>query len=75
VSFSLGKRAISYFKRKKHRKIKPDKGLNEIEKKILEEISIGKSYNTIADELSLSKDDIQKLIRNIYIKLQTKNDD
>lgn len=44
--------------------------LTEIEKKILEEISIGKSYHTIADELNISKEEVQKNIREIYQKLQ-----
>jgi|WetSurMetagenome_2_1015567.scaffolds.fasta_scaffold382747_2 DNA-binding NarL/FixJ family response regulator len=44
--------------------------LTEIEKIILEKISIGKSYNTIADEVKINKDEVQKNIRSIYQKLQ-----
>jgi DNA-binding NarL/FixJ family response regulator len=46
--------------------------LTELEKQILEEISLGKSYATIANELSLKKNSIQKYVRVIYEKLQEK---
>jgi DNA-binding CsgD family transcriptional regulator len=75
VSFSLSQSIIRYFRRKKYGKIKPHQELNKIEKKILEEISVGKSYHTIAVELSISSDDVQKHIRIIYEKLQHKSID
>lgn len=46
--------------------------LTEIEKKVLEEISIGKSYHTIADELKISNEEVKRIIREIYQKLQKK---
>jgi DNA-binding CsgD family transcriptional regulator len=72
VSFSLSQSIIRYFRRKKYGKISSHQELSDIEKKILEEISVGKSYQTIADELSISSEDVQKKIRKIYIKLQNK---
>ncbi len=47
--------------------------LSETEKRILKDISKGKSYNTIADELKISKDEVQKIILEIYQKLQYHN--
>ena len=75
MSFSLSQSIIRYFRRKKYGKINPQQELSALEKTILEEISIGKSYHTIAEDLSISKEDVQKFIRNIYLKLQTKSDD
>jgi DNA-binding NarL/FixJ family response regulator len=72
VSFSLSQSIIRYFRRKKYGKISSHQELSEIEQKILEDISVGKSYHTIADELFISSDDVQKSIRKIYIKLQNK---
>lgn len=72
MSFSLSQNIIRYFRRKKYGKINPQQELTDLEKKILEEISVGKSYNTIADELSITSDDVQKHIRIIYEKLQYK---
>ncbi len=73
MSFLFGKRIISYFKGKKYAKIQSNQELTEIEQKILEEISVGKSYHTIAEELSISRDEVQKKIRIIYEKLQRKS--
>jgi len=73
VSFSLSKSIIKYFRRKKYGRISPQQELSELEKKILEEISVGKSYNAIADELEMTKETIQKSIREIYLKLQCKD--
>jgi DNA-binding CsgD family transcriptional regulator len=73
VSFSLSKSIIKYFRRKKYGRISPQQELSDLEKKILEEISVGKSYQTIADELSITSDDVQKHIRIIYEKLQHKS--
>ena len=74
MSFSLSKSIIKYFRRKKYGRISPQQELSDLEKKILEEISVGKSYQTIADELSITSDDVQKHIRIIYEKLQHKTD-
>jgi len=73
VSFSLSKSIIKYFRRKKYGRISPQQELSDLEKKILEEISVGKSYQTIADEISITSDDVQKHIRIIYEKLQHKS--
>jgi NarL family two-component system response regulator LiaR len=73
VSFSLSKSIIKYFRRKKYGRISPQQELSDLEKKILEEISVGKSYQTIADELSITSDNVQKHIRIIYEKLQHKS--
>lgn len=72
MSFSISQSIIRYFRRKKYEKISSHQELSDIEKKILEDISVGKSYHTIADELFISSDDVQKSIRKIYIKLQNK---
>lgn len=63
---------IKYFRRKKYGKIQPSEELTKLEKKILEDISIGKSYHAIAAEVKISRDDVQKIIREIYLKLQEK---
>lgn len=61
---------FNLFKRKRIAGSKPVEGLSDQEKQILEMISIGKSYQTIADEIGLSKVQVQKAIRMIYEKLQ-----
>lgn len=73
MSFSLSKSIIKYFRRKRYGRISPQQELSDLEKKILEEISVGKSYQTIADGLSITSDDVQKNIRIIYEKLQHKS--
>lgn len=73
MSFSLSQSIIKYFRKKKYRIINPDQELSIIERKILEEISVGKSYHKIADELSISREEVQKYIRMIYEKLQHKS--
>jgi len=70
VSLFKNKLILKYFRRKKYVKIETKEELTGYEKRILEEISIGKSYHTIADELKISKDEVQKSIRDIYQKLQ-----
>ena len=73
MSFSFSQIITRYFRKKKYGKIKPHQELTGVEKKILEEISIGKTYHTIAEELTISKEEVQKQIRNIYEKLQDKS--
>ncbi len=70
MSFFLKKRIINCFRKKKYTDFILSDDLSQDEKKILEKISVGKSYNTIADELNISKADVQKIIRVIYQKLQ-----
>lgn len=72
MSFSFSQSIIRYFRRKKYSHINPDQELTKIEKIILADISIGKSYHTIADELGINSEDVQKHIRIIYEKLQYK---
>ncbi len=72
MSFSINQLIIKYFRKKKYGNIKPQQQLSELEQKIIQEISIGKSYQTIADELSIRSEDVQKHIRTIYEKLQHK---
>jgi DNA-binding NarL/FixJ family response regulator len=59
-----------YFKKKRRGVSIPYKNLDETEKRILQDISVGKSYHFIAGELNISKEEVQKCIRNIYEKLQ-----
>ena len=73
MSFSFCQSIIRYFRKKKYGKIKSHQELSIVEKKILEDISMGKSYHTIAEELTISKEEVQKQIRNIYEKLQDKS--
>ena len=73
MSFSLSQSIIRYFRRKKYGRLSPEQELSELEKKILEEISVGKSYNTIADELKITSEKVQKSIREIYEKLKHKS--
>jgi DNA-binding NarL/FixJ family response regulator len=75
MSFSFSKSVIKYFRRKKYGNIEQQQELSQIEQKILQEISVGKSYSTIANELSISKEEVQKQIRIIYEKLQGKSVD
>lgn len=72
MSLRLLKSIRKYFRNSSSEK-RDSVELTEIEKKILEKISIGKSYHTIADEVSISKDEVQKKIRIIYEKIQRKS--
>lgn len=73
MSFLGHKFRFDFFKRKKIAGSELCEALSDQEKQILELISIGKSYQTIADELMISKDEVQKRIREIYRKLQNSN--
>ena len=70
MSFSLNRQLLKYFQTKKFNRDSAKQDLSEIEKKILDEISVGKSYNAIAEELFIEKEEVQKHIRSIYEKLQ-----
>lgn len=72
MSFSINQLIIKYFRKKKYGNLKPQQQLTGVEQKIIQEISVGKSYQTIADELSISSEEVQKQIRMIYEKLQHK---
>ena len=71
MSFIFKQIVTRYCRKKINVNIKSTE-LSELEKQILEEISLGKSYATIANELSLKKTSIQKHVRVIYEKLQEK---
>ena len=68
----LGQFKFKLFNRKKISSSEPPEFLSEQEKQILEMISVGKSYQTIADELGMTKEQVQKTIRLVYEKLQQK---
>lgn len=68
----LGQLKLKFFNRKNIGSAESSAFLNEQEKQILEMISMGKSYQTIGDELGLTKEQVQKTIRIIYEKLQQK---
>jgi DNA-binding NarL/FixJ family response regulator len=53
-----------------NKKAEADLSLTENEKKILEKISIGKSYKNTADELELNEEEVLTHIRNVYVKMQ-----
>jgi DNA-binding CsgD family transcriptional regulator len=75
VFFSINQMINKYFGKTKGGNIKPQHQLTELEQKIIQKISVGKSYQTIADELSIRGEDVQKQIRIIYEKLQHKSND
>ena len=54
------------------KRIIKDPVLTEIENQILDKISIGKSYTTVAIEQSINEKELFKAIRSIYGKLQNK---
>jgi DNA-binding NarL/FixJ family response regulator len=62
----------SSFQLQKKNQLKNGSDLNEIENDILEKISIGKSYVTVSDELSVEERELFLKIRSIYGKLQNK---
>ncbi|WP_028980720.1 response regulator [Sporocytophaga myxococcoides] len=68
MSANIARMVVHSFKRK----LKPEL-LTERESEILQFLSIGKSYKTIAAELNISLDTVKFHIKNIYIKLQVSN--
>lgn len=60
------------FERQKLKLINNGSDLNELENEILEKVSIGKSYSTVASELCETEKEIMYMIRSIYGKLQKK---
>jgi DNA-binding NarL/FixJ family response regulator len=62
----------SSFQLQKKNQLKNGSDLNEIENDILEKISVGKSYVTVSDELSVEESELFITIRSIYGKLQNK---
>ncbi len=51
----------------------PEKSLTQRESEVLEKICLGKNYQTIANELFISKTTVKFHIRNIYRKLHVTN--
>ncbi|MCX7611946.1 MAG: LuxR C-terminal-related transcriptional regulator [Ignavibacterium sp.] len=45
--------------------------LTDLEKIVLEKISIGMSYQKISEELDIPKEDVKKIIRAIYEKIHS----
>ncbi|MCR6641850.1 MAG: response regulator transcription factor [Sporocytophaga sp.] len=68
MSANIARMVVRSFKRK----LKPEL-LTERESEILQFLSVGKSYKTIAAELNISLDTVKFHIKNIYIKLQVSN--
>ena len=67
MSMKIAKMVVSSFKKNSQ------SPLTERETEILTHLSMGKSYNSIADLLFISKDTVKYHIKNIYIKLQVDN--
>ena len=64
MSMKIAKMVVTSFKKSNQ------SPLSERETEILSHLSFGKSYNSIADLLFISKDTVKYHIKNIYIKLQ-----
>lgn len=67
MSMKIAKMVVGSFKKN------TNTPLTERETEILSHLSFGKSYNSIADLLFISKDTVKYHIKNIYIKLQVDN--
>ncbi len=68
ITPNVAVRIISFFQKKELKQ----NGivLTEIEERVLEKISLGKSYKNTADELALTEKEVLTHIRNIYEKMQ-----
>ena len=64
MSMKIAKMVVNSFKRN------TKSPLTERETEVLENLAKGKSYNSIADILFISKDTVKYHIKNIYMKLQ-----
>jgi len=67
MSAKIAKMVVTSFKKSNN------SPLTEREKEVLDYLSMGYSYSSIADELFLSKATIKFHIKNIYFKLQVKS--
>ena len=67
---NVARNIISSFEEQTSKQIKNRSELTEKEIKVLEKISVGKSYTTVARELSATEEDVLFQIRIIYGKLQ-----
>jgi len=70
ITPNVAVKIVSFFKREENKK--SGSVLTETEKKILEKISIGKSYTTVATELSVKEEELLTIVRSVYGKLQNK---
>lgn len=70
MSPSIARRVIASFQTKSKEPALPEDQLTEREQYILQQMALGKSYPTIAAELSLSVEGVRYHIRNVYLKLQ-----
>lgn len=68
MSPAIARKVITSFQKKRRKQ--EDEPLNDRELVILKELSKGKSYKNIADNIYLSVDGVRYHIRNIYRKLQ-----
>ena len=64
MSTQIARMVVSSFQKN------PDSPLTKRETQVLELLSKGKSYSTIADELFVDKETIRTHIKNIYLKLE-----
>lgn len=67
MSMKIAKMIVNSFKKN------AQSPLTERETEVLAGLSSGKSYNSVADLLNISKDTVKYHIKNIYIKLQVDN--
>ena len=70
MSPNIARRVISSFQTAPKEPALPEDQLTEREQYILQQMALGKSYPTIAGEVSLSVEGVRYHIRSIYIKLQ-----
>jgi DNA-binding NarL/FixJ family response regulator len=70
MSPNIARRVIASFQPGAKGPSLPEDQLTEKEQYILQQMALGKSYPTIAGELSLSVEGVRYYIRNIYLKLQ-----
>lgn len=70
MSPNIARRVIASFQTGSKEPALPDDQLTEREQYILQQMALGKSYPTIAGELSLSVEGVRYYIRSIYLKLQ-----
>ena len=70
ITPNVARNILSLFQKQAHDQLTKEFGLTETEEKILEKISSGKSYTTVAAELMLTEKEILINVRSIYEKLQ-----
>ena len=73
MSPNIARRVIASFQKPPHQHATHEDRLSERELHVLQQMAMGKSYSTIANELFLSVDGVRYHIRHIYEKLQVHN--